>query len=120
MFNLFSRGPAAGQLSAADAIKLVADDEMVLIDVRDINEVNQTGRAEGAIHIPLMMLRFQADPRNPDFNKALDVNKKVGVYCATGARSGMAAQMLGQLGFTDVHNIGGLQSWYAAGGKITR
>ncbi len=120
MFNLFSRGPAGDQVTAADAIQLVADGDMILIDVRDINEVNQTGKAEGAIHIPLMMLRFHADPNNPDFNKALDVNKKIGVYCASGARSGMAAQTLAQLGFTDVHNIGGLQGWYAAGGKISR
>jgi rhodanese-related sulfurtransferase len=120
MFNLFSRGPAAGQVTAAEAIKLVADGDMTLIDVRDITEVNQTGKAQGALHIPMMMMRFQADPKNPDFNKSLDTGKKTGVYCATGARSGMAVRMLQQLGFTDVHNIGGLQGWYAAGGKITR
>ena len=112
--------PQATQMSAADAIEASAKGEVVIVDVRDINEIMQSGKAKGAIHIPLMMLNFQADPRHPDFHEALDPQKPVAVYCASGARSQMAAQMLQQLGYTSVHNIGGLMHWAAAGGEIER
>lgn len=30
----------------------------------------------------------------------------------------MAAQLLGQMGYNNVHNIGGLSHWQMAGGEI--
>ncbi len=44
----------------------------------------------------------------------------VAVYCASGGRSQMAAQVLISLGYREVHNIGGLFDWQAAGGAISR
>jgi rhodanese-related sulfurtransferase len=123
MLNFMKTRPAAekaARLTAADAITRAEAGELTVIDVRDINEVAQSGKAAGSLHIPLMMLRFQADPRNPDFHPDLDPSKPVALYCASGARSGMAAQMLQQLGYEAVHNIGGLRDWAAAGGKIER
>ena len=46
-----------------------------------------------------------------------DVNKKIYVYCASGARSGMAERILRQQGY-NVENIGGLGDWRSAGGSI--
>ncbi len=123
MLNFLRTRPAQGQgaqMTPAEAIKGAQAGDVTVIDVRDVNEVSMTGKARGAIHIPLMMLRFQADPRHPDFHPDLDTSKPVAVYCASGARSQMATQMLRQMGFESVHNIGGLSHWSAAGGEIER
>jgi rhodanese-related sulfurtransferase len=70
--------------------------------------------------MPLMRLRDMADPRHPDFHDALKEQKPIAVYCASGARSHSAAQMLNQMGYDEVHNIGGLGHWAQAGGSIER
>jgi len=41
----------------------------------------------------------------------IDQTKPVLLYCRTGARSGMAKRYLEQLGFEQVHNIGGVQQF---------
>jgi rhodanese-related sulfurtransferase len=115
----FMRQPAPG-LPVADAIQQVADGEMILIDIRDHGELASTGKARGALHIPMMRLPDMADPRHPDFHPDLKTDKPIAVYCASGARSNMAAGLLRRMGYGDVHNLGGLSHWAAAGGAIER
>jgi len=91
---------------------------VIVIDVRDHGELVMSGKAKGAIHIPLMRLRDMADPSHPDFCKELTQEATIAIYCASGARSNGAATMLRQLGYTDVHNIGGLAHWVRAGGAV--
>ena len=111
---------ATARITPRQAVTLAANGDLCLIDVRDISEIRATGKASGALHIPLTMLAMQADPRSPDCAAELDVATPVGIYCATGARSGMAAQMLAVMGYQSVHNLGGLSDWAAAGGAIQR
>ncbi|MDP5364707.1 MAG: rhodanese-like domain-containing protein [Paracoccaceae bacterium] len=118
MFGFMRQSSPA--LPVADAIARVAAGEMILIDVRDHAEIAQTGKARGALHIPLMRLPMMADPRHPDFDQRLAGGKPIALYCASGARSGMAANILQKLGHADTHNLGGLQHWAAAGGAIER
>lgn len=108
--------PAADKISAADAVKLVSEGAMTLIDVRDHAEVAQTGKAKGAVHIPLFQLQQKADPRHPEFHPELSTDQTIGVYCASGARSEMARRALAGFGYGNVHNIGGLFHWQSAGG----
>ena len=98
----------------------VAEGRTMLIDVRNHNEVQQTGKARGAVHIPLGSLPALADPEHPDCPDGLTVDTQIAVYCASGMRSGMAAQQLMALGYTRVENIGGLNDWLLAGGDIER
>jgi len=112
--------PLVKKLSAQEAVKLVEAGEITLLDVRNHNEVASSGKAKGAIHIPLSQLRQQGDPRHPEFHKGLSADKPVAVYCASGARSEMARRTLTGFGFAEVHNIGGLAHWQAAGGKCVR
>jgi len=88
--------------------------------VRGHDELSQTGKAKGAIHIPLFLLNQQADPRHPECHPELDTNKPVALYCASGARSQMAAQTLSRMGYSQVYNLGGLYHWQAAGGACER
>jgi rhodanese-related sulfurtransferase len=117
MFNF--RKPAP-RLSAADAVARAKAGELTLIDVRDTGELAASGRAEGALHVPLMLLRMKCDPASPECLAELSTDRPVALYCATGARSQMATQMLAAMGYREVHNIGGLYDWRAAGGAITR
>ncbi|MDH5797648.1 MAG: rhodanese-like domain-containing protein [Paracoccaceae bacterium] len=115
--------PARGAVpnySAADAVRDAAENGVTLLDVRGHDEVAMSGKAKDAVHIPLMLVQHHADPRHPEFNKALDPSKPVAVYCASGARSRMATQMLNQMGYAQVHNIGGFGDWVAAGGSVAR
>ena len=114
------RRQTAPALSLTDAVTRVAAGDVLLIDVRDHGEVAQSGIAQGALHIPLMRLPTMADPRHPDFDARLVTGKPVAVYCASGARSGMAVNILHKLGYGEVYNLGGLRDWVHAGGPLRR
>ncbi|MDQ7080179.1 MAG: rhodanese-like domain-containing protein [Paracoccaceae bacterium] len=110
--------PAVRSMAPQEAVQKAAAGQLTVIDVRDHNEVASTGKAKGALHIPLFILAQKADPRHPEFHPELNPEKPVAVYCASGARSQMAAQTLASLGFSEVYNIGGLFHWQAAGGAV--
>lgn len=119
MMSLLRRnGPRVADIAPQDAVARVAAGEVTLIDVRDMAEVKQSGLAKGALHIPLSVLQMQANPSSPEFHAALSTDKPVVLYCASGGRSQMAGQMMLQMGFAEVYNLGGFQHWCAGGGAI--
>lgn len=118
MFNLLNRKSASQGLTAAEAVAAAKSGEITVLDIREIMETRGSGVAEGAVHVPLMMLQFKADPRHPDHDKRLDPEARIAVYCASGARSASALRILDGLGYRDVHNIGGLAHWARAGGNV--
>lgn len=70
----------------------------VLLDVRGQDEWNE-GHAENAILLPHWFIALKAKEVAPD------LSVPVVVYCASGARSAMAAAALDKLGYADVRNI---------------
>ena len=114
------RPAAQKQPSVTDIVAAVAKGQIILIDVREADEVKASGKARTALHIPLGILAVKADPAAPDCPKALTHNLPIAVYCAAGGRSGMAAQVLKKLGYPQVINLGGLGDWVSAGGQIER
>jgi rhodanese-related sulfurtransferase len=116
MFSIFRSPSPKNVPSVQEIAALVANGQMILIDVREIAEVRSSGKAEGAVVLPLSILPVKADPHQPD--PALKKGIPVVVYCASGARSGRAAQMLTQLGYGPVSNLGGLGDWTSGGGKV--
>lgn len=115
----FLKGAGVPKPDPKDLVEKAARGEATVVDVRDLGELKASGKAENAVHIPLAVIRMQGDPNSPDFNAALDRTKPVIVYCASGGRSSMAAQVLKGYGF-EVHNIGGLGHWAQAGGKVVK
>ncbi len=111
-------GPKLGSISIADAIARQADGSLVVIDVRDVSELKSSGKAKGALHVPMVLLATKANPSHPEHLAALTPDVAVALYCASGARSGMAGRMLLDLGYTQVYNLGGLQHWRAGGGEV--
>lgn len=116
----FFRRSAGGGLTAQDAVQGAAEGSVTVIDVRDHGEVATSGKAAGALHIPLMRLRDRADPAHPDFHPDLNGVGRIALYCASGGRSEMAAATLRRMGYEDVHNIGGFAHWVQAGGAVER
>lgn len=107
-------------LTAQSAIALAAAGKITLLDVRETAEVQASGKARGAHHIPLGLLPLKADPKAPDLDPALKTGNPIAIYCAAGGRAGRAVDLLHGLGYTDVHNIGGMQAWIDAGGPVER
>jgi rhodanese-related sulfurtransferase len=124
MFGFLRSGSSSGarveRMAARDAIAKVATGEIVLVDVREGMELRASGRAQGAVHVPLAALRMKCDPSSPECLKEFKQGKPIGIYCASGARSSGAGQMLLQMGHTAVYNLGGFYEWQSAGGKVVR
>lgn len=118
MFNIFG-GSTVKRFSAIDAISGANAGEVVVVDCREAGELRASGTAKGGVHIPLALLQMKADPKSPDFDKRFDPAKPIAIFCASGGRSGMGAQVLSRLGYT-AHNIGGFGDWVAAGGAVQR
>lgn len=115
MFSAFRSAPAA-RPSIAEVSTQVAEGKMLLIDVREVAEAKASGVAQGAKLIPLSLLPLKCDPRQPGCE--LPQGLPVAVYCASGGRSGMAADTLARLGYGPVVNLGGLRDWAAGGGTV--
>ncbi len=105
---------------ASSLLARIAEGEVVLVDVRDPAELASTGRAEGAINLPLSRLRSAADMKNTARHEALSAEKPVALYCASGARSAQGLMILRKLGYRETYNLGGLAHWQAAGDSVKR
>ena len=95
-------------------------DDVLIVDVRDDDEVAQTGVVDGALHVTRGMLEFRADETTPYHNEAFSKEKPVILYCASGGRSALAGKALLELGYSDVRNLGAFQSWVDAGGAVRK
>jgi molybdopterin/thiamine biosynthesis adenylyltransferase len=88
-------------------------EDFILLDVREKDEV-RAGYIDGAVSIPRGFLEFQAAGKLPD-------DKEVVVYCAGGARSLLAAQVLRSMGYERVSSLaGGITRWKDAGYPVVR
>jgi rhodanese-related sulfurtransferase len=97
----------------------LAKGNVVLIDLRETEELRQNGRIEGAVHAPRGMLEFYADPSMPYYKAEFDKSKRIILHCASGGRSALAVATLQEMGFTNVaHLDGGLKAWKEAGKPI--
>ena len=95
-------------ISAEEAFKLSKEGKCNLIDIREKNELDKTGRIENSNHIPRGMLEFWLDPHGPYFQSGkLDMNKEMILFCAGGLRSALAAKSLKEMGFEKVSHIDG-------------
>ena len=79
-----------------------------LIDIREINELEKTGKVENSIHIPRGMLEIFLDPSSAFFqNSKLDKDKEMVLFCAGGVRSALAVKSLKEMGYKKISHIDG-------------
>ncbi len=105
---------AVPRISAEDAQAKLADGAL-LLDIRDGTEVAASGMAQGAHHVPRGMLEFRADPDSPYADPQFRKDRTIILHCASGGRAALAGKLLQDMGYEDVHNMGGFKDWAEAG-----
>ena len=102
-----------------DALKLHSNKQFLFIDIRDIREIQKSGRILGAKHVPRGMLEFWVDPESPYHKKKLDLSKVFILYCASAWRSALATKTLIEMGLDKtLHLEGGFEKWKKSNGPI--
>lgn len=93
------------QISTQDAKAMLATGDVLLLDVRTIEEFEQ-GYIAGAIHLPLEQVLAQVAQH------ATNNSQSIIVYCRSGRRSLTAAQLLSAVGYYNVYNLTyGIEGW---------
>jgi rhodanese-related sulfurtransferase len=103
------------KLSPAEAGEKTRSGDVLVLDVRDAAEVQQSGKIKGALNVSRGLLEFRADPDSPYYNPALQKDKTILLHCASGGRSALAAKTLQDMGYTSVFNIGGFKELTESG-----
>ncbi|ABD87679.1 rhodanese-like domain-containing protein [Rhodopseudomonas palustris] len=111
-------------LSAQQAIaayQVGADNDVVIVDIRDPREIEREGRIPGAFACTRGMLEFWIDPDSPYAKPVFQGDKKFVFYCAGGMRSALAAKTAQDMGLHPVAHIeGGFAAWRDAGGAVEK
>ena len=95
-------------ITANEAYEMLEGNNCNLIDIREINELDNAGRVEGASHIPRGMLEVYLDPNSPIIkNGKIDKDKELILFCAGGVRSALAVKSLKDMGYEKISHIDG-------------
>ena len=95
-------------INADEALKMVEEDNCNLIDIREVRELESTGKVENSVHIPRGMLEIYLDPNSALFQQGvLDQNKETVLFCAGGVRSALAVKALKNMGYEKISHIEG-------------
>lgn len=106
-------------MSTADAIAVLGQPDVAIIDIRDPREIEREGRIPGSFHAPRGMLEFWVDPASPYHKPIFAEEKTFIIHCASGWRSLLATQVLQRMGLKPVFNLkGGFGAWKEAGGPV--
>ena len=93
------------QISQEEAAEIMnSGADHLLLDVRTQEEF-QSGHIPGAICIPNETIGTEAPPQLPDKGQMLLI------YCRSGNRSKQAAEKLAKLGYTNILEFGGINTW---------
>lgn len=100
---------AVPRIGVDEARKLVTEESVLLVDVRDGTELANTGKLKGAVHVSRGMIEFRADADTPSHDPQFRKDRPVILYCASGGRSALAGKLLKDMGYGKVHNLGGFK-----------
>ena len=102
-----SRTSADGyqQITQEEAKEMMDTQEVIILDVREQDEYD-SGHIPGAVLLPVGTI---------DETTAAEVipekDSTVLVYCRSGNRSKTASAALAELGYTDIYEFGGINTW---------
>ena len=95
-------------ISVDEALKMFEDNNCNLIDIRESNELESTGKVENSVHIPRGKLEIYLDPNSALYQQGvLDKNKEIVLFCAGGVRSALAVKALKNMGYEKISHIDG-------------
>ena len=101
------------------ALSMVGDDTVQIVDIRDPRELARDGKVPGAFSCPRGMLEFWIDPASPYHKDVFARDVKYVFYCASAWRSALATKVAQDMGLSPVAHIeGGFSAWKKAGGPV--
>ncbi|MGB7242408.1 MAG: rhodanese-like domain-containing protein [Sulfitobacter sp.] len=107
------------EIETADLINRVDDEDVVIVDIRDVRERQRTGAIPGSVHAPRGMIEFWVDPDSPYFKDVFGQDdKKYVFHCASGWRSAITVATLQDMGFEAAHLKEGFSTWVEKGGPV--
>jgi rhodanese-related sulfurtransferase len=112
--NMFNPIPQLKVRELQDWLNDTESDMPTILEVRELNELQETGTIPGAVHIPLGKLTLEA-------LKAAGISPQTTlvVSCRSGARSMQACLALRDFGYKNVYNLlGGILDWRKSGAEI--
>ena len=93
------------QISMEEAVTMMEEEtEYIILDVRTAEEYSEK-HIPGAINIANESIGTEDIPELPDKDQLILV------YCRSGNRSKQASEKLVKLGYTNIIEIGGINSW---------
>lgn len=108
-------------ITASEVKDMLGRDDVVIVDIRDVRELQREGHIPGSFHAPRGMLEFWVDPESPYFKPIFGEDKTFVIHCASGWRSLLATQVLQRMGLKPVINLkGGFAAWKEAGGPVEK
>ena len=103
--NFAPKNAGYRQVTTEEAVNIMQTEEnYVILDVRTAQEF-ASGHIPGAALLPNETIGTEDIPLLPDKDQLILV------YCRSGNRSKQAAEKLAQLGFTNIVEFGGINSW---------
>ncbi len=109
------------EVSTRDAIAMLEDPDVVIVDIRDVRERHRTGWIPGAFHAPRGMIEFWIDPDSPYHKDVFaQEGKRYVFHCASGWRSALTVATLQDMGFDAAHLRDGFSDWVKQGGPVER
>jgi sulfur dioxygenase len=112
------RGWAIG---AEEAVKLIGNLDVVLVDLREPRERSKHGVIPGSLQAPYADLEANVRSGGMLNELARATGKRIVFYCAFGERSAMAVQAAQDAGLASARHIhAGLDAWNRAGGPLQR
>ena len=94
--------------------KSQAEQEFILLDVREAHELQIANLGDSVMHVPLSQIAQQRlEAFSEEFTQ--DKEAEIVVFCHHGGRSAQVAAFLKQEGWTNVHNMtGGIDAYSIA------
>jgi rhodanese-related sulfurtransferase len=106
-------------LTVEQAQALIDSPDHVIVDLRDIRELQRKGKIPGAFSCPRGMLEFWIDPASPYHKEIFNQDKTYVFYCASAWRSALSAKVAQDMGLAPVaHIAGGFTAWLKADGPV--
>jgi glyoxylase-like metal-dependent hydrolase (beta-lactamase superfamily II)/rhodanese-related sulfurtransferase len=106
-------------VNAPQALALVGQPDVVLIDLRERSEREKQGVIPGSLHAPYPDLAANVRRGGMLHELATATGKRMLFYCAFGERSAMAVQAAQDAGIaTACHIHGGIDAWKKAAGPL--
>ncbi len=107
-------------ISPAEAKRRVEQENALILDIRDVRELEREGVIPGVMHTPRGMLEFWFAPDSPYFKGGLGEGREFSLHCASGWRSALACKVLKDMGVPKVSHIEtGFTGWRDDGLGLT-